>query len=380
MSLINDVLRDLERRRGDVAIRPAHATTTITRRGSLPRWPIWVMVAVAAGIALHWFLEPMDESDARPDRLRASMESVPGGQARQPQATRSGPTVSADANEQAVAEAPVAFERGKARPDRQEARVEDAIRQSSGGSDAEPTAARDQRPEAQARASQPAAPRTNRGQAATSRAAAASSDARSTAPQISIQRSRPGNDRLDKARRAYADGRPGIAEAHLREVIESTPHSTEAFELLATILLHRQRGSEAESLLERGLESAGNPHQLALLLGRLRLEHGETAGAIEVLSEHAPEMDEAADHHLLLALAHRQAGDHAAAAEIYRRLSAVTPGRARVWLGLGVSLEALARFEEAATAYRRAAAGDDPQATRFARQRLAAIERRGGDS
>jgi Flp pilus assembly protein TadD len=87
-----------------------------------------------------------------------------------------------------------------------------------------------------------------------------------------------------------------------------------------------------------------------------------------------------ADHHLLLALAHRQAGDHAAAAEVYRRLSEVAPGRARVWLGLGVSLEALERFDEATTAYRRAAGGDDVQAARFARQRLAAIERRNGGS
>lgn len=380
MSLINDVLKDLERRQGDTPIRPSRAAATTTRRAPMPRWPIWLIMAVAAGVALHWSLEPLDDGQERPDRLPASMASEPGDRSGQPSRSESERPLPADTNRQAMADPPMPFERLKAGPDRPVPDNEGAIRKSPPNARASATTDRQAQPEVQAPAPQQAAPGGGRGEAAASRRADESEGAEDPVPQVSIQRARPGDDRLDKARRAFADDRTGVAEMHLREVIDRRPHSTEAFELLATILIQRQRPSEADSLLERGIESADHPDRLALLLGRLRLERGETARAIEVLRQHAPEMAGGADHHLLLALAHRQAGDHAAAAEVYRRLSEVAPGRARVWLGLGVSLEALERFDEATTAYRRAAGGDDVQAARFARQRLAAIERRNGGS
>jgi len=379
MSLINDVLKDLERRRGEPSSKPSPLAAPPTHRAPLPRWPMWLLAAVATGVALHWSLKPLAIDDSRQGPLQASVQSDPDPEPRRQATAASRPAEASDPDAQIVTDSGVGI--GHERPERAPppATIDSDTRRPSGGRGSSATIDQDRPRNPPTTGSEPAdEPATGEPNDPGERPDDAGA-AEPEAPRVSIQRARPENDRLDMARRAYADGRPGVAEVHLREVIEADAGSTEAFELLATILIRNQRVSEAESLLERGLESASHPHRLARLLGRLRLERGATAGAIEVLREHAPGIDEAAEHHLLLAMAHRQAGDHAAAADLYRRLSEVAPGRARVWLGLGVSLEALERFEDAASAYRRAAGGEDAQAAHYARQRLAAIERRHGE-
>jgi tetratricopeptide (TPR) repeat protein len=126
-------------------------------------------------------------------------------------------------------------------------------------------------------------------------------------------------------------------------------------------------------VLDDGLARAEDPAPLAALLGRQLLERGEIARARDVLRSHAPAIAEAPEYHLLLAASHRQAGDHAAAAEHYRALTGVLPRSGAAWIGLGASLESLEQPAEAAKAYNRALEGDDDRAARFARQRLAAL-------
>ena len=171
-----------------------------------------------------------------------------------------------------------------------------------------------------------------------------------------------------------ARGQVQRAESRLRPIVRQQPELTEAHELLARALIQRGRTGQAAEVLEAGLAQAAQPEQLATLLGRLLIERGEIARARSILAEHAPPLAEAPEHHLLLAAAHRQFGDHEAAAEHYRRLAEILPRRGAVWVGLGASLESLERPSEAASAYNRAVDGDNARAARFARQRLDALE------
>ncbi|MFW5926715.1 MAG: tetratricopeptide repeat protein, partial [Wenzhouxiangella sp.] len=201
---------------------------------------------------------------------------------------------------------------------------------------------------------------------------------RESDPAITIERAdeaaeERGDDDLTAARRALARGRHELAERRLDRILASEPGHDEGRMLLADILLRQGEAARAARILDQGLEHSRQPAQLAARLGRILIEHDQTARAIEVLTDHAPPTATDPDYHQLLAAAHRQAGDHEAALATFRALSEVVPGRGAIWVGLGASLEALERHDEAIAAYRRALDADDPRAARFADQRLDAL-------
>lgn len=394
MSLINDVLKDLEQRQGrapEVAPRSA-GTRPLPRKRPAQRWPFWLLAAVAAGLVLHLSLDAPETSKtesvtgplvaqaetrphataARPDPLEAAMPPASGAREAATPPPTSNPAAGTGASEQVAqaAAAPVAAAQREEEDDRQDASAQGATSETgprtSGtettrASNAGTVAGQDDAPE------QDRPTETEAEEAAT----------------ISIRRSDTGgeeSDPLAAAKRLLANGQFGRGEARLRRLLEERPDLTEAHELLASSLIQRRRHQSATSALEAGLEQAREPARLAVLLGRLLIERGEVNRARSILTEHAPPMSEAPAYHLLLAAAYRQAGEHSNAAQHYRALSEFLPRHGAVWIGLGASLESLERPQEAVEAYNRALDSDDERAARFARTRLSALERTTGES
>jgi predicted Zn-dependent protease len=182
-----------------------------------------------------------------------------------------------------------------------------------------------------------------------------------------------GEDPLESAKRALGRGQRGLAESKLKRLLDDRPDNVEARLLLARLYIENGRPRSAGELLEEGLETGPEDSGIAALYGRLLLEQDRVATARAVLEEHAPAVQSDPDYHLLLAMAHRRAGDQDAAIAAYRRLTKTSPSMGAAWVGLGVSLEAQGDIRGARTAYQRATGGDDRRAAAFARQRLAVM-------
>lgn len=400
MSLINDVLRDLERRGHPDAPRALPHAEPPARPGR--RWVWWVLAAVLAGVVLHW--------------------SLGGGLSQQPALET--PVAATDPAESKRGAAPVAGESPVDPPapsvlsvmPRAATAGEPANAGTSDGGAGNPATASGQPPEApdnhetlaRASATEPVTEqpgqdktpaegdpaRTTEDDSAPPEprsdtpVPASSGGAREPAPQtasagegeIVIRRSgganepdESGDERLAAAKRALGRGQRALAVSQLGDLLESAPDNLDARLLLARLYIEDGRTRAAEVLLDAGLDRQPDEPGLAFLLGRLLLEQGRLSEAGLVLDEHAPPVAENPDYHLLLALTHRQAGDHDAAIAAYRAVTEASPGMGAAWVGLGVSLEATGDSQGARAAYRKAVGGDDRRAAMFARQRLAVM-------
>jgi Tfp pilus assembly protein PilF len=358
MSLINDVLRDLEQRKS--ASRPPRSTTPV-RRGRSKRlhWPMWLIAAALAGGALHWVVNESPPGDAQQPVLVASTQNEHATPEPEP-----APVLLADVATAATesVEAPTTeFLRPPTGQGERAAVAEvpnEATARPAEPADTEPPARTDSEPVIESRQ-------------------AAKADEPDPSPATSSIRiepagpaQKPGEDRLDDVRRAFARGHFELAASQARALVSDHPQLTDGHLLLARTLLRQGQTRSAINTLDRALAVADAPARPAALLGRTLVERGEIARARSILEAHRPEPMADPDYHLLLAATQHQAGDHAAAAGTYRRLGDVIPGNARVWIGLGASLESLERFDEAVAAYQRALEGRDPRAARYARQRI----------
>lgn len=393
MSLINEVLKDLERRQAppETRVRPASGGHR-PRPGlsALRRWPLWLAAAVLTGAILHFSLDAEDPRRAGMDPptlaasagANAATESTgPSG----PDAARDRPQDPAEAAGEASATGALPAAAPSPGAEAAIARIDagqTAARDRQARTDDEGTEPGERTPE-----SAPAADAPDPSPAPTDESNGASAEPTpEQAPEpegnISIRRAGKPHERdeLERARRALANGRVDLAESRLRELTERQPARGEAWELLATLLIEQGRHGAAAGVLERGLERAEAPADLAALLARVELEAGRAGRASEVLERHGPPLAQAPDYHLLLAAAHRQAGNHTDAADHYRRLGEAFPARTAAWIGLGASLEALDQPDSARDAYRRAADGSDARAARFARERLSVLGEPTGDA
>ena len=148
-----------------------------------------------------------------------------------------------------------------------------------------------------------------------------------------------------------------------------------ARQALVSILIDRSQLDEARRLLEEGL--AINPAQayFATVLARIHVEQRNYAAAADVLNASREAGREDADYQVLRGAVLQRLGRHAEAAEALLSAVELKKQPAATWVALGVSLEATGKRAQAVEAYRRsllAAAGS--QDTRsYAEMRIRAL-------
>jgi len=165
-------------------------------------------------------------------------------------------------------------------------------------------------------------------------------------------------DRADaefrKAETALASGRSGEALDAMRAALKIDPGHVQVRQALLRQLLDMRRMDDAMAVLLEGVEQMPAQTGWAMSLARLQLEHGDLAAADRTLARSQAYAEANADYagfqgHLKSRLgAHRQAAVH------YQRATRLVPGEGRWWLGLGLALEADGRVPEARDALRRA--------------------------
>jgi MSHA biogenesis protein MshN len=153
---------------------------------------------------------------------------------------------------------------------------------------------------------------------------------------------------------ALGAGDAAQAEDKLRAALVIDPTVDKARQALLGLYIERGRRQDAEQLLEDRLRVDRRLAGFALALARLQLERGADSDALATLQRSLAHGEANADYHAMLANALGRLGQHEQAAERFEIAARLAP-RNPVWLmGLGVELRADNRASQARVAFQRA--------------------------
>ena len=146
----------------------------------------------------------------------------------------------------------------------------------------------------------------------------------------------------------------GGASDELQSFVAGHPTHVAARERLALAWLAAGQTDAAETLLRAGLQFNPGEIRFARVLGHSVLSRGLAQDALTLLRPLAPPMAKDPEYHALLAAAEQGTGAHALAAARYRGLLQVQAANGQWLVGLGISLAALGDSQAAAAAFNRA--------------------------
>lgn len=149
-------------------------------------------------------------------------------------------------------------------------------------------------------------------------------------------------------------GRLSEAMDSLQQATRLDPFHLAARQMLAALLLDGKRPAEAEQVLREGLKTSPEQSGFAMLLARLQASRGDTNSALETLRKGLSHAAGKAEYHALYAALLQRQERHAEAIEQFQAALHRASNNG-VWLmGMGISLQAEKRDKEAEDAFTRA--------------------------
>lgn len=166
-------------------------------------------------------------------------------------------------------------------------------------------------------------------------------------------------DALQRAQRAYHDGRMHVVEAECRQVIEQQPENAEAWVLMAAVARHHGYLQDAAEMMRRAVQlKPDNPH-MRIVLGGIYLQLRDWRNA-QAIYRKLQESDPDPVHENALAKCDWGTGQYQRALERFEKAADQAPGNAALQVSLAQALISLWRREEAGEVLRRTAeAGSD---------------------
>ena len=153
---------------------------------------------------------------------------------------------------------------------------------------------------------------------------------------------------------ALQQGRMRQGKERLRESLSLYAPHLKSREMLAGIYIKSGRYVEAAELLREGIKVVPTYSLFAKLYARVLLEQNNPHLAIKVLESSAKALDVDLDYHALLAATYQRVKNHKKAIAIYLQLVKEKSSVGIWWLGLAISLEKSGKNKEALEAYQRA--------------------------
>ncbi len=177
-----------------------------------------------------------------------------------------------------------------------------------------------------------------------------------------------------KAKELLRVGATERGEVGLRTALTLDSRHIDARELLVARLAHRGDFSGAEKLLAAGLQEVPGEPRFAGMWARMLVEQGNLARALNILKLASPPVAGNETYHALHAAVLQRAGHHQEVVGLYRALLLSQPSSGTWWMGLGLSLEALGERAEARHAYTKAQGSGSlrGKVLQFVEQKLAA--------
>lgn len=154
-----------------------------------------------------------------------------------------------------------------------------------------------------------------------------------------------------------SQGREPEGVATLRAALREDPEHQAARQTLIKIHLDRRAYAAAESELDDGVQRLPKQISWVLLLARLRVDRGDVAGALGTLERHEGDAVRSAEYQAAMAAILQRLNRLPEAEMRFERATQIDPGSGRWWLGLGMAREAQGKSAEARDAFRSALSG-----------------------
>lgn len=377
MSLVNDMLRDLDQRRRDAdgATSPVKLTPAsdfpASRKNRILFVVVSVLLALASGLGFVWYQldsgETSQQLDIRPAVVSAGVDPESGvtvateaqqipvqdreavtddspGDAQAPDSNVVANTVVAD-QEETPGTAPVALEEKPAAPNARD--IAESISPSPLPVERDSDAGRQLASNQVASNGEVELDRVdltvpiNSNTAPMKDAAAMSSEMRDT---LAVQ----------AALRMIADNRVTDAYAHLEQHILDNRYAYQSRETFAKLLLNEGELLAAYNLAESGLQQAPNHAGFKKIKARVLIADGQINDAVELLSSRAPAVAEDLEYHEILATAQLASRDYEGALISYSNLVQQNRSQGKWWYGFAFSQDSLGNDQVARQAYNRA--------------------------
>ena len=148
-----------------------------------------------------------------------------------------------------------------------------------------------------------------------------------------------------------ANGQTAEAYAVLGEHIASNGYAHQSRETYAKLLMSRGEVQEAYALIEAGLRLAPNHRGFKKVKARLLMANGLIGEAADLSISRAPDVTEDSEYHDLLATAQLSSKDYEGASISYRGLVEQDPSQGKWWYGYAASQDNLGNTDAARRYY-----------------------------
>jgi MSHA biogenesis protein MshN len=166
-------------------------------------------------------------------------------------------------------------------------------------------------------------------------------------------------------------GRATEAQSAFEAAVQIDPAHHSARQALAGVLIDAGQPAEAMRKLEEGLQISPAQFGFAMMLARLQVDRGELDAGVQTLSRSAEYAGGSAEYAAFHAGLLQRQQKHTEAVELFIRALRQRPNTGVWLLGMGISLEALSRNADAKESFRRARESGNlpPDLQAFADQR-----------
>jgi MSHA biogenesis protein MshN len=179
-----------------------------------------------------------------------------------------------------------------------------------------------------------------------------------------------------KATALLHQSRTAEAQEGFQAALNAYPGHHGARQALVGLMLNARKYPDAERVLQEGLALAPGQTGFAMTLARLQVDRGDAAQATATLRKGLEHVQAGPEYLAFLAALLQRQGRHDEAIEQFQAALRQRPAAGVWWLGLGISLQAINRGAEAQDAYARARASGNlsPELTAFAEQRIKQVQ------
>lgn len=184
------------------------------------------------------------------------------------------------------------------------------------------------------------------------------------------------DEQLNLALTAIQENQDENAEQLLTRILARFPRAIIARETLADLYLAQERFDSARQTIDEGLQFLPHAVTLNTLKARLLFEENHPKEALAVLKQFSPGVQKNPDFYGLMAAILQSLGQRQEAAALYKVLVKVEPENSQYWLGYAIALEHEKNIKQAVTAYK-AVTGHydaDPDVRVYAENRLKTLQ------
>lgn len=175
-----------------------------------------------------------------------------------------------------------------------------------------------------------------------------------------------------KAQQLAQQGKHNEAIEIYRAALLQDVTNDAARQAMVDLLLKSRRNADAERALQIGLKNNPRNSAYSMQLARLLAERNDVQLALDVLQRTLPHAATQADYQVLYASLLQRQSRHSDAIVYYQKALGLKPGSGEWLMGMGISLKALGRTEEAGNAFRHALETTtlSPQSRAFVEQQV----------